>query len=187
MLLALKVRKWGNSLSSENQYNKDNAQKPILVLGVGNNLQTDDGVGVHAVAELMKMEWPEEVEIVDGGIAGLDLIAIVDSREYVIVLDAIDAGHPPGTIFKFTPEDISDSTMHCDSLHQIGLLETIQMAKLTGNAPKHTLILGVQPENVDWGLELTRTVQECLPRLILLARQEINNAMDNFSRFSQGR
>lgn len=172
-------------MSSENRDKMNNAQKPILVLGVGNNLQTDDGVGVHAVTELMKMEWPQEVELVDGGIAGLDLIAIVDGREYVIVLDAVDAGHAPGTIFKFTPEDISDTVKHYDSLHQIGLLETIQMAKLTGSAPRHTLILGVQPEIVDWGLELTTTIQDCLPRLISLAKEEINNAMENYGKYSQ--
>ena len=158
-----------------------------MVLGVGNSLQIDDGVGVHAVAELMKMQWPEEVEIVDGGVAGLDLIAIVDKREYVIVLDAVDAGHEAGTIFKFTPEDVENQTLHYDSLHQIGLLETIQMAKLTGSAPKHTIILGVQPEKVDWGMELTDTIRECLPRLIELTKEEIKNAMENFSRFSQNR
>ena len=157
------------------------------MLGVGNSLQIDDGVGVHAVAELLKMDWPAEVEIVDGGVAGLDLIAIIDKREYVIVLDAIDAGHKPGTVFRFAPEDIENQTVRYDSLHQIGLLETIQMAKLTGSAPKHTVILGVQPEKVDWGMELTETIRTCLPRLIELTKDEINNAMENFSRFSQSK
>ena len=157
------------------------------MLGVGNSLQIDDGVGVHAVAELLKMDWPAEVEIVDGGVAGLDLIAIIDQREYVIVLDAIDAGHKPGTVFRFTPEDIENQTARYDSLHQIGLLETIQMAKLTGSAPKHTVILGVQPEKVDWGMELTETIRACVPRLIELTKEEIKNAMENFSRFSQSK
>lgn len=148
-------------------------KKPILVLGVGNSIQADDGVGVHAIEQLSSMTWPDDVELVDGGTAGLDLLATIDGRRKVIVIDAVDGSMKPGTIFRFTPDDIGKTTVRLDSLHQFGLLETLQMAELMDRAPDSCVIFGVQPETVDWGLTLTETVAVVLPRVIDEVSKEI--------------
>ena len=153
--------------------------KPILLLGVGNALQMDDGIGVRAVERLMDMDLPDAVEPVDGGIAGLDLLKVISGRKILIVIDAVDGGMKPGTIYRFTPEEIDGGSFRMDSLHQIGLLETLRMARLTNDAPDQTVVIGIQPETVDWGLSLTKSLSESLPKVVSTALDEIKNALDH--------
>lgn len=157
-----------------NDYRSD--KKPILVLGVGNSIQTDDGIGVHVIEQLSQLSWPDSVELIDGGTAGLDLLATIEGRRKVIVIDAVDGGMDPGTMFRFTPDDIGNTTVRLDSLHQFGLLETLQMSQLMDRAPESCVIFGVQPKTVDWGLSLTDTVAAVVPRLIEEVSNEINAA-----------
>lgn len=157
----------------------DGKAKPILLLGVGNILQRDDGIGVRAVEKLMEMDLPPLVEVIDGGIAGLDLLKIISDREVLIVIDAVDGGMKPGTIYRFTPEDLGGCSIRMDSLHQIGLLETLRMAELINGAPKQTVIIGVQPESIDWGLSPTKLLIEALPKVISIALDEMNNALNH--------
>ncbi len=149
-------------------------KKPILVLGVGNSVQQDDGIGVHVVDALADYDLPEIVELFDGGTAGLDLINIVDGRKHLIVIDAVKWDSPPGTVFRFTPEDITDEVSQLHSLHQVGLLETIRMAHFLQAAPEKTVIIGVQPKVIDWGLELTDEVKAVVPKVIDQVMKEIN-------------
>lgn len=153
--------------------------KPVLVLGVGNVIQTDDGVGVHAVERLQSEVFPEEVELVDGGTAGLDLLAVISGRRRLIVIDAVNGDMAPGTLFRFTPEDLGTQCLRFDSLHQIGLLETLQMAELTACAPDRTVIFGVQPETIDWGTELTPAVAAVMERLLRKVREEVDAAVES--------
>lgn len=150
--------------------------KPILLIGVGNSIQMDDGVGVHAFKALQDRTLPDEVELFDGGTAGLDLLPVLQDRNTVVVIDAVDAGMEPGTLFRFTPEDIAAKRQNYDSLHQLGLLETVRMAGLLGSAPDHTVIIGVQPGVVDWGEELSDAVADRLPRVLELALEEVEAA-----------
>ncbi len=155
-------------------------KKPILVLGVGNTIQTDDGVGAYVIDRMQQSQRPDEVEFFDGGTAGLDLIATVEGRSFVIVIDAVDGGMAPGTMYRFTPEQIEDTTVRLDSLHQFGLLETLRMAELLGETPAQTVLIGVQPETVDWGLELTATIEAVVPRVIERVRLEIDEAVKSY-------
>jgi len=155
-------------------------KKPILVLGVGNAIQTDDGVGVHAVSELQGLSLPSEVELLDGGTAGLDLLAAIEGRHAVIVIDAVNGEMPPGTMYRFTPDQIDDIAVRLDSLHQFGLLETIRMAELMGGAPSLVVIVGVQPDTIDWGESLTATVAAVLSRVIERVRLEIDQAVESY-------
>jgi hydrogenase maturation protease len=160
-------------------------KKPILVLGVGNLIQMDDGVGVHTIQRMAEWDLPEVVELFDGGTAGLDLTGIIEGRQALIVIDAVDAGEKPGTMFRFTPEDIKVKFTHYDSLHQMGLLETLNMAKMQGISPAETVIFGVQPHIVDWGTELTDTVEEKMPRLLELVREELDRMLMNLKQEQQ--
>lgn len=160
----------------------DNKHKRILVLGVGNILQSDDGIGVHAI-EQMRGELDDfDVELIDGGTAGLDLLNLIEDRDAILVVDAVDGGHPPGTIYRFTPDDIGGQSLRMESLHQLGLLETLRMARLMGREPRNTVIIGVQPENVGWGLTLTDTVARQLPMVIRQVKKEIEAARANGNR-----
>ena len=133
-------------------------RKPILLLGVGNILQSDDGVGVYVVEKMRAELRDHDVEIVDGGTAGLDLLYLIENRRTVVVVDAVDGGFVPGTVYRFTPDDIESRSLRLYSLHQLGLLETLQMAHLAGTGPQRTIIVGVQPEVVEWGTRLSATV-----------------------------
>ena len=162
-------------------WSSDDAPKPILVLGVGNSIQMDDGIGVHAIAALRDHSLPDEVELFDGGTAGLDLLPVLQQRDTVIVIDAVDAGLEGGTLFRFTPDDIAAKKQHYDSLHQLGMLETLRMTRLLGTEPGRTVIFGVQPGTIDWGEELSEAVQNRLPRLIELVLEEVGEAMNRRS------
>ncbi len=149
-------------------------KKPILILGVGNNIQKDDGIGVHVLEELQKLSLPQNIELFDGGTAGFDLIGVVSDREKVIVIDAVNGGQPPGTIYKFSPEDLKVKNILYDSLHQLGIIESLQMAKLMDQYPKECVIFGVEPQNIEWGLELTEPLKVKVPKIIELVLKELN-------------
>ena len=147
--------------------------KPVLILGVGNSIQKDDGIGVHVLEELEKLSLPETIELFDGGTAGFDLINIVANRDKVVVIDAVNGGETPGTIYKFTPEDIKSRSIMYDSLHQLGIIESLQMAKLLDKYPKECVIFGVEPKEIDWGLELTELLKLKVPKVIDLVLKEL--------------
>ncbi|HIE13123.1 MAG TPA: hydrogenase maturation protease [Desulfotomaculum sp.] len=147
----------------------------LLILGVGNVLLKDEGVGVHAVRELKKRNYPPEVSIVDGGTAGLDLLYLVEDASRLIIIDATNGDAEPGAIFRFSPEELDDYVPSVSSsLHQIGLLEVLHLGRAMGVLPP-TVIFGVQPAVIDWGMELSQEVSRRLPQLVSLVEEEVNN------------
>lgn len=152
----------------------------IIVLGVGNILLTDEGVGVRAIQELEKLGFPENVEFVDGGTAGYGLIPMIEGADRLIVVDAVDARAKPGTIYRFTPEDVASDKkkpMTRFSLHEVGLIEALELARLVGNECE-TILFGIQPKSLEWGMELTPELEEKLPRLIELVAEEIRKMLE---------
>lgn len=146
---------------------------PLLVLGVGNILLGDEGVGVHVIRAMERLEIPEDVELLDGGTAGLDLLGSVASRDKVIVIDAVKGGSEPGTIYRFTASDVEVSEQCFASLHQITLLETLTLTQYMGCAPKEVIIFGIEPKKLDWGLELSTEVAVSVPKVLELVLKEI--------------
>jgi len=148
---------------------------PRLILGVGNLLLRDEGVGVHLISALRGRELPDDVELCDGGTASFDLLDTLAGRRQVIIIDAVQTGSEPGTIFRFTPEDISASREQPTSLHQVGLLETLDVAKhLLDSAPEEVVILGIESQEVSWGLELSAEVEAAVPKVIELIMAELD-------------
>ena len=154
----------------------DTNKKPILLLGIGNILRSDDGVGVRVIERMRDKVASDTVEVFDGGTAGLDLLSVIDGRQTVLVVDAVDGNQAPGTIYRFTPDDVDNESLRLDSLHQLGLLETIQMCRLVGRGPGEVVIIGVQPEVVVWGMELSDVVEGQLPAVISQVKKEIETA-----------
>ena len=150
-------------------------QSPRLILGVGNLLLRDEGVGVHVISTLRDRELPDDIELLDGGTASFDLLDTLAGRRQVIIIDAVRTGSEPGTIFRFTPEDISVSREQITSLHQVGLLETLDVAKrLLDSPPEEVVVLGIEPKEIGWGLELSAEVKAAVPKVIELIMAELD-------------
>jgi hydrogenase maturation protease len=130
---------------------------PILVMGVGNILLSDEGVGVHAIEAMKGMKLPENVEILDVGTGALDIIDIIANREKVIIIDAVRGGGEPGVVYRFTPDDIAIQSPTPMSIHQFDIPGTLNMANLAGCMPREVVIFGIEPKQIDWDLELSQS------------------------------
>jgi len=145
-----------------------------LILGIGNVLLMDEGVGVHVLNALKHVPLPHGVEVLDGGTSGADLVDYIADREKLIVIDATVADGEPGTVYKFTIDDLIRKTSQMGSLHEFGFVETYLMAKQLGCAPREVVIFGVQPAEIEFGLDLSDSVQKQVPRLLKLVVEEAN-------------
>ncbi|MBF0531217.1 MAG: HyaD/HybD family hydrogenase maturation endopeptidase [Deltaproteobacteria bacterium] len=148
----------------------------IIVLGIGNILQTDEGVGVRVAHELDEThDFPTHVEIVDGGVLGLSLIAIIERADYLIVVDAAKLGGQPGDLYRVPWEEIPDRTKYKDSLHQVDFVETMSVLPLIAKTPK-TVIIAVEPKDITtWGLSMTPVVASKIPALCRMVLDELKS------------
>jgi hydrogenase maturation protease len=144
----------------------------IVVIGVGNLLQRDEGIGIHAIQALEKMDLPPDVKLVDGGTSP-DLIAYTRASEKMIIVDCAKAGGEPGTFYRFKPEDLTAGKGTLASAHEMGVVENLNLMTLTGNKPKETVIIGIEPAVIDWGMELSGTLKRRLPDLTKVVLKEI--------------
>ncbi len=145
-----------------------------LILGVGNMLQKDDGIGVFVVNHLLEsgIELPEGVDIVDGGTAGLDLIPIMYDYERIIIVDALKVNDAPGSVYRFTPEHLLSSTSQI-SLHEIGISEILKMLKIQGANPE-VEIIGIVPEDIETlDISISPAVEESVPKVMDLILESV--------------
>jgi len=158
----------------------------VLILGLGNILLKDEGIGVHVVRELQKQQLPSNVEIIDGGTAALEVLLTRKDLDKLVVIDAVRAGKKPGTIYKarFKGEQKGEITKIFGgdkdrkiSLHQVGLIGALAAVEKLDCAPVEIVIIGVEPGQVDYGLELTEPVKRRLRRIIKTVLEEINDAV----------
>ena len=127
-----------------------------LVLGIGNSLFKDEGIGVHIVKELAAEYTLENVEFIDGGTASLDLLDFIEGKDKVIIVDAVQGGGVPGTVYRFKPTDIEINFPLSLSLHQVGLMEVLGMLKFLDPSSLYKIIIyGVEPKELGWGLDLS--------------------------------
>ncbi len=147
----------------------------ILVLGLGNILTSDEGVGVRAIEALIaRSTLPEGVEIVDGGTSGMELLELMMGRDLIIVADAISAdGHAPGDILRLDGEDLDQFFRQRMSPHQIGLSDVLAALHLMDAAPGRLVLFGVVPESLDLGLELTPKIAASRDRLADMIEAEV--------------
>ena len=146
-----------------------------LVLGIGNLVMSDDGVGVKAVQELSRRyRFPPEVQLLDGGTLGLDLLPALEGKEMLLLLDAVETGSLPGTIVRLEGDEIPVAMTTKLSPHQMGLKDLLAVASLTGVAFREQVLLGVQPEQIGMGLELSAPVAAALEPLLERALAELH-------------
>lgn len=137
-----------------------------LILGLGNPLRGDDGIGPRVVEEVTRRGLPEGVSGLDGGVGGFDLLSVLEGWERVVVVDAADVGREPGQFVRFTPEQVCFvETTGSHSLHHAGLGEVLALANALGQALPEMTVFGVQPARVDWGQGLSPAVEAAIPAL----------------------
>lgn len=160
------------------------AGKQIMVMGLGNVLLQDEGIGVHIVRRLKKYNLPENITLIDAGTATLDALLIHPDISTLIVIDAAETSHKSGTICKTAIKTSEISKMaenpshHSQvSLHQMGLIQALTIAKKIGRAPTHIRIIAVQPEKIVYSLEPTKTLKNRIPEIIKTVMGEINDAL----------
>lgn len=148
----------------------------VVVLGMGNLLLKDEGIGVHVVQALQDTPPPDnvELEVVDGGTLP-DAPLSFEDVDKLIIVDAVQGEGEPGTIYRFRPEEIKLDDKVLTSLHQVSLLENLWLMERTGEKPRNIVIIGVQPEDMDWGLELSPKLQERIPQIIKLVLEEVDS------------
>jgi hydrogenase maturation protease len=129
-----------------------------IVLGLGNTLNRDEGLGVHALEvleETLRLSYGEQipVELLDGGTLGLNLLMLVEEASHLLVLDAINAGKPPGTLIELEKDDIPLYRGIKMSEHQVSFQEVLGLAKIRDKFPKYLHMIGVQPADMSIGIE----------------------------------
>jgi hydrogenase maturation protease len=141
--------------------------RPIVVLGLGNMLMADDGIGLAALARLQD-EWfvPPDVDLVDGGTWGMNLLPIIESTDRLLVLDAIDHGREPGTLLRLQDDEVPRFLATKLSPHQIDLREVLALAQLRGMIPRELVAVGLQPGIVEMSTELSPPVQARLGEMV---------------------
>ncbi len=146
----------------------------LLVLGVGNILLTDDGVGVWAAQELMKDVWPEKVSIIEAGTFTHDIFYIFNGFSQIFVLDVVHAHGAPGTIYQLSEEDLVQNENQRLSIHDIDLLDSLNMAKMLFGARPQLRIFGVEPyDYTTWNIGLSPDVQSIFSKYIQIVYDEI--------------
>ncbi len=150
----------------------DEPRANVVVIGLGNRCLCDEGVGSRVVCAVAK-KAPPGVEVVDAGLPGPGLIHLLEGREKAILVDAVDAGGRPGTVYRFGPEDAASAQPDrpC-SLHQGDVLQYIELAEALGMNAREIVVVGVQPERFSPGEKLSPAVEAAVVEAAELALAE---------------
>jgi hydrogenase maturation protease len=138
----------------------------ILVLGIGNILLRDEGIGVHVIKHLQKRGLPGSVDIVDGGTGGVEFVDLIAGRRKLVVVDAGDIDGAPGDILRLGYDELSRRCQEEMSLHEFGLAESLYEAKVLGVLPKEVVILAVKPKDISPGMEMSAELSAALTQIV---------------------
>lgn len=145
----------------------DDGRRLDVVLGVGNPLMGDDGLGITAVAQLRdRWDTAPDLTIVDGGTWGMNLLPMIEQARRLLIIDAIDRGLEPGSRVVLERDEIPRYFGRTLSPHQLDLREVLALAELRGNLPRETVAMGIQPDRLELSLDLSSVVAASLPSLV---------------------
>ncbi len=149
------------------------SQRNLLILGLGNVICGDDGLGVAAAERLRRdYELPGGVEVLDGGTLGLSLLAHVTGADDLLLLDAVRADAPPGTLIRLDGDDVGPAVRDRLSVHQIGVADLLDALTLLDEVPRRLVLLGLVPESLELGIERTPAVEARLDELVTIAAEQ---------------
>ena len=147
---------------------------PVLVLGMGNILLEDEGLGIRALEVLQRdYEFPPGVELLDGGTTGMGLLDDISDREHLLVLDAVQTGEPPGTLVVMRGDEVPVYFGIRVTPHQLGLADVLATLELSGEQPGSVVVLGMVPHSMEMSLELSNPIRLKLGELVELAVGEL--------------
>jgi len=139
-----------------------------LILGIGNTLLTDEGAGIHAL-NLLQSEYSNipNLTFLDGGTLSFTLACWIEDSTNLIVFDAAELHQPAGTVMSFVGEEM-DTFLGSSkrSAHEVGLLDLIDIARITDHLPDNRALIGIQPETMTWGMEPTEAVANALNKMV---------------------
>ncbi len=141
-----------------------------LILGIGNLLLCDEGVGVHVAHALQREDLPPDTVALEVGTAFLDLIPELEGADRIIIVDAMEGGEAPGTIYRVPFEDCVRPECIA-SLHGFDLSRVLYLAER--KTPPEAVVIGVEPERIDWGVEPSATIKRAIPAVIEQIMKEI--------------
>lgn len=137
------------------------AMPKLLILGIGNVIMSDDGVGVRVAQKLQAgYRMPEHVDIMDGGTLGLDILPRLEGIGRLLIVDAVETGSAPGTLVRLSGDEIPLALETRLSPHQMGLKDLLAVSLLMGHEPAEIVLIGIQPGSIEMGTELTPAVDE---------------------------
>ncbi|MDO8964019.1 MAG: hydrogenase maturation protease [Coriobacteriia bacterium] len=145
------------------------------VLGIGNLLQGDDGVGIFAVHELERDASMRDVDLFDGGTSPFDMMPVFLEHDLVVIVDAVRAGGVPGSLYRVLPEAIDRVSDGARFAHGLGVPDTIRLARELGSTAR-VIVLGIEPKALGWSLELSPEVARSVPALMDAVRDELGLA-----------
>lgn len=146
---------------------------PTLVLGIGNLVMSDDGIGPRVVQHLARhYRFPAGVELLDGGTLGLDLLPRIEAARRLVIVDAVETGGSPGTLVRLSGDEIPIALETKVSPHQMGLKDLLSVSSLLGQVPEEMVLWGVQPGSIEMSMELTPAVEAQLEPLAALVARE---------------
>ncbi len=142
----------------------------VVILGIGNSILSDEGVGIHAAAALReRYVLPPGVEVIDGGTAGMELLEPLSDVDLLLVLDAVTARREPGSLVCLAGSQVPVFFRSKLSPHQVSICDVLASLEFAGGAPRDLVLIGVEPESLELGLELTPTVAARLPEMVDVA------------------
>jgi hydrogenase maturation protease len=145
-----------------------------IIIGIGNPLAGDDGIGAHAV-DYLQGKLPDEVTLVEGEVYSLDLLPFLEGRDQAIFIDGVDIADDPGAVYRFSLEDVAQRLPAPSlSMHDFGIYELIAAARLLDQCPSRITIIAVQVKSLEVGMELSSEVRDSLPHIHRLVLEEID-------------
>jgi len=137
------------------------------ILGVGNILELDDGIAIYATEFLQKnYTFSPKIEIINGGVEGINLLNLFMEYEYILILDAIEIDDTPGAIYHIPASELTGYGLNSGGAHEIGVLQCFDILELMGKELPKSSVLGIIPQKIDVAIGLSNTMQEYFPRYI---------------------
>lgn len=160
--------------SASRRADRGGAPRRVVILGIGNTILSDEGAGVHAAAALRDgYALPPGVEVIDGGTAGMELLDALAGVDLLLVFDAVKARRAPGSVVCLTGREVPVFFRSKLSPHQVSICDVLASLEFAGEAPGDLVLVGVEPESLELGLEMTSTVAARLPEMVALAVGEL--------------
>lgn len=148
----------------------------VVVLGVGNTLLEDEAIGVRAVELLLeRYTLPPEVQVIDGGTAGMELLEPLEDCDKLIIIDCVRVGQPPGSVIRRVDNEVPQFFRTKISPHQIGVSDVLAALQLRERFPKHLALIGIQPKSLECGIQLTPEIEATLPQVLAMAVEELTS------------